>query len=81
VTRNRPYAGGHITARYGRPEARTHAVQIEICRGLFMDEATGRPHASIADLRALLRRLLSDLIDFARDHLVPGTLRPALTAL
>jgi N-formylglutamate amidohydrolase len=34
VARNRPYAGGHITARYGRPEAAdVHALQIEVRRG------------------------------------------------
>ncbi|MEK9724536.1 MAG: N-formylglutamate amidohydrolase [Rhodospirillaceae bacterium] len=38
VVRNRPYAGGYITRRYGRPEAGQHALQIEINRALYMDE-------------------------------------------
>jgi len=38
VVRNRPYAGGHITRRYGRPEIGQHALQIEINRALYMDE-------------------------------------------
>lgn len=71
VARNRPYAGGHITCRYGRPEADLHALQIEVRRGLFMDEVTGRPHWAMAELRALLRQLLDDLVGFVLDQLVP----------
>ena len=38
VERNKPYAGGFITEHYGRPAAGFHAIQIEINRGLYMDE-------------------------------------------
>jgi N-formylglutamate amidohydrolase len=38
VTRNAPYAGGHTVQRYGQPAASMHALQIEISRGLYMDE-------------------------------------------
>jgi N-formylglutamate amidohydrolase len=38
VARNRPYAGGHVTRHYGRPAKGIHALQIEINRGLYMDE-------------------------------------------
>ncbi len=38
VARNKPYAGGFITEHYGRPDLGLHAVQIEINRGLYMDE-------------------------------------------
>lgn len=37
---NRPYAGGYITEHYGRPHKRVHALQIEINRGLYLDEAS-----------------------------------------
>ncbi len=37
---NRPYAGGHITEHYGRPTRGIHALQIEINRALYLDEAT-----------------------------------------
>jgi N-formylglutamate amidohydrolase len=40
VQRNRPYAGGYITECYGKPAAGWHAVQIEVARGLYMDETT-----------------------------------------
>ncbi len=39
VRRNDPYAGGFITRHYGRPREGVHALQIEIARGLYMDEA------------------------------------------
>ena len=35
-----PYAGGYITEHYGRPLRGVHAVQLEINRGLYMDEKT-----------------------------------------
>ncbi|MCP8939756.1 N-formylglutamate amidohydrolase [Alsobacter sp. SYSU M60028] len=38
VTRNKPYAGGFITEHYGHPANGCHALQIEINRGLYMDE-------------------------------------------
>lgn len=40
VARNAPYAGGHVTQFYGRPAEGLHALQIEINRALYMDEAS-----------------------------------------
>ncbi|MBP2301658.1 N-formylglutamate amidohydrolase [Azospirillum picis] len=40
VSRNNPYAGGYTTRHYGRPRQGIHALQIEIARDLYMDEAT-----------------------------------------
>ena len=39
VRRNEPYAGGYITRHYGRPREGVEALQIELCRSLYMDEA------------------------------------------
>lgn len=39
VVRNNPYAGGFNTEHYGRPHRGLHALQIEINRALYMDEA------------------------------------------
>ncbi|MBL0914714.1 MAG: N-formylglutamate amidohydrolase [Sphingopyxis sp.] len=36
VTRNQPYAGGHIVRTHGRPGEAVHAVQIEIDRSLYL---------------------------------------------
>ena len=38
VGRNKPYAGGFITEHYGNPAAGLHSVQLEVNRGLYMDE-------------------------------------------
>ena len=38
VSRNKPYAGGFITEHYGNPSAGLHAIQLELNRGLYMDE-------------------------------------------
>lgn len=41
---NKPYAGGFITEHYGRPQNGLHALQIEINRGLYMDEIRMLPN-------------------------------------
>ncbi|MGB3391052.1 MAG: N-formylglutamate amidohydrolase [Pseudaminobacter sp.] len=45
VAHNKPYAGGFITEHYGRPARNLHALQIEINRGLYMNEQTFRKTA------------------------------------
>jgi N-formylglutamate amidohydrolase len=61
VARNTPYAGGYTTEHYGRPARRTHALQIEINRALYLDEAKLTPTAGFdrlqADMAALTRML------------------------
>jgi N-formylglutamate amidohydrolase len=42
VALNAPYAGGFTTGHYGHPRRGRHALQIEINRGLYMDERTYR---------------------------------------
>ncbi|MGE3231349.1 MAG: N-formylglutamate amidohydrolase [Hyphomicrobium sp.] len=39
VQLNRPYAGGYITEHYGRPYRGVQALQMEINRALYLDEA------------------------------------------
>ncbi len=39
VRRNEPYSGGYTTRHYGRPRQGVNALQVEIARGLYMDEA------------------------------------------
>jgi len=40
VAHNKPYSGGFITEHYGRPARGLHAIQIEINRGIYMNERT-----------------------------------------
>jgi N-formylglutamate amidohydrolase len=61
VARNTPYAGGYTTEHYGRPTRRIHALQIEINRALYLDEAKLTPTAGFerlqVDMAALTRML------------------------
>lgn len=59
VSRNRPYAGGYITEHYGQPRSQVHALQIEINRGLYMNEHTIEPLAAFADVKSALSRSLA----------------------
>ena len=63
VRRNDPYAGGYVTRHYGRPREGVHALQIEIARSLYMDEARFVPAAGFARLRQDLSRLAGLLRD------------------
>ena len=57
VSRNTPYAGGYTTEHYGRPARGVHALQIEVNRALYVDEATLAPTAGFARLKGDLERL------------------------
>ncbi|HMR32055.1 MAG TPA: N-formylglutamate amidohydrolase [Geminicoccaceae bacterium] len=59
--RNRPYAGGFITEHYGRPADGVSALQIELRRGLFLDEWTHEPLPGLGGLPELLRDLVAIL--------------------
>jgi len=61
VARNTPYAGGYTTEHYGRPARRTHALQIEINRALYLDEARLTPTAGFERLKSDLARLTRSL--------------------
>jgi N-formylglutamate amidohydrolase len=62
VARNKPYAGGFITEHYGRPRQGLHALQIEINRGLYMNEQTldkGNRFTAIQEALAALAGILA----------------------
>ena len=65
---NGRFKGGYITRRYGQPNARVHAIQLELAEITYMDEAP--PFAfdgSRADrLRPLLRAMLERMLGAAR---------------
>ena len=66
VARNAPFAGGYLTHRYGRPRRGYHAVQVEIDRALYLDEARVEPSPGYADFRAALEPVISGLADLPR---------------
>jgi N-formylglutamate amidohydrolase len=62
TVRNAPFAGGYTTEHYGRPERRTHALQVEINRGLYLDEARLETTADYERLRGALGGIIARLI-------------------
>ena len=66
VTRNKPFSGGFTTRNYGRPNDGVHAVQIEINRGLYMDEATIARGPGMALLKDHITQVISALADLGR---------------
>lgn len=71
VRRNIPYAGGHITRAKGRPWEGRHAIQIEVNRGLYLDERRVEPHAGFGRLAAHLGELVAVLAGLDRALLAP----------
>jgi len=69
--RNTPYAGGHTTRFYGRPECGVHALQIEISRSLYMNEATHVKTEGFARLRSDLSRVVAALAALPAEPLQP----------
>jgi N-formylglutamate amidohydrolase len=61
VERNIPYAGGFTTRHYGQPGRRRHALQIEVNRGLYMDERQIQPSAGLPRVTADITRLIEAL--------------------
>ena len=61
VARNTPYAGGYTTEFYGDPSHNVHVLQVEINRGLYLDEAAVAPHAGFPRLKADLVKVFDAL--------------------
>lgn len=69
VARNAPYAGGYVTESYGRPGDNSHALQIEINRGLYLQERALQPSGGFPRLARDLERLFTSLAANWRDLL------------
>lgn len=61
VTRNAPYAGGHIVQRHGAPRRGIHAIQLELDRSLYLDSALEAPGAGFDATVAMVRTMLAAL--------------------
>jgi N-formylglutamate amidohydrolase len=72
VVRNAPYAGGFTTTHYGKPGEGGHCLQIEIGRGLYMDERSYERKPFFAQLANDMRDLTAALA-----RIDPAALRPA----
>jgi N-formylglutamate deformylase len=68
VALNARFKGGYITRHYGQPAANVHALQLEMCQCLYMNEAPPfeyRPEAA-AGVQPLLRRMLEAAVEWGR---------------
>ena len=61
VWRNAPFAGAYVTQHYGRPNRNQHAIQIEIDRSLYMDEAQIVASADFESFRTRLNAVIGKI--------------------
>jgi N-formylglutamate deformylase len=65
VAVNGRFKGGHITRHYGQPDARVHAIQLEMCQSAYMNESA--PFAYRPDLADQVQGLLRQMTRAAAD--------------
>jgi N-formylglutamate deformylase len=65
---NGRFKGGYITRHYGQPGRNVHAIQLEMCQYLYMDEAPPfgyRPEVA-GQVQPLLRRMIGAALEWVR---------------
>jgi N-formylglutamate amidohydrolase len=67
TARNAPYAGGFATLTHGQPADGRHALQIEIRRRLYLDEARVEPTDGFFTLRRDMTEIAGEISAFTRD--------------
>ncbi|MEW2919725.1 N-formylglutamate amidohydrolase [Ruegeria sp. ANG10] len=67
VARNAPFAGAYVTQTYGRPARHQHAVQIEVDRALYMDEANIVPNENFTLFQEILRDIIQEIASIGDD--------------
>jgi len=72
TARNAPYAGGYTTHLYARRESGIHALQIEINRGLYLDEERVEKTAAFAGVKGRITAALRQLFSFDWSRLRPA---------
>ncbi len=65
TARNKPYAGGHILGRHGKPERSVHALQLEICRSLYLDREGDRPGGRFEQVASRIESVAQALVEEA----------------
>src|SRR5262245_54737081 len=66
---NHPFKGAEIVIRHGNPAASRHSLQIEINRGLYMDEARIEKSDAFPQVRQDIDRLIGTIVEFARGQI------------
>lgn len=68
VVRNRPYAGAYTTEHYGQPDAGMQALQVEINRGLYLDELNVELSSGFAAMKRAMTAWIGAMTQLAGDH-------------
>lgn len=58
---NRPYSGGYVLERHAAPRRGIHAIQLEVCRGAYLDARLAEPSARLPAVARLLAGLVRTL--------------------
>ncbi|XUU59938.1 N-formylglutamate amidohydrolase [Erythrobacter sp. HA6-11] len=54
VTHNRPYSGGYVLNAHGMPRQAIHALQLEVCRSIYLDADLNLPTDRVKDVAQLV---------------------------
>ncbi len=61
VAHNRPYSGGYVLDRHAAPSRGIHAIQVEVCRSLYLDDRMAETTKGLASLSSVLAGLVREL--------------------
>ena len=68
ASHNRPYAGEYVLDRHGSPSVGIHALQLEVCRTLYLQPDMASPSAHLP----AIARLLAGLVRVLGEEAVPA---------
>lgn len=68
VAINDPYKGVALIARLGRPAERRHSLQIELHRGLYMDETTRARSSGFDALQSALAEVSREIATYVKEQ-------------
>ncbi|MDC0581712.1 N-formylglutamate amidohydrolase [Amylibacter sp.] len=66
VSQNIPFSGAYILKNYGHPSINEHAVQIEIDRGLYLNEKLVEKSDKYYDLKYKLKTVIRDIVSIGK---------------
>lgn len=69
VAINDPFKGVALIARLGRPAERRHSIQIEVHRGLYMNEITRERSKDFNALQDALKGVSQDIATYVKDQI------------
>ena len=65
---NGRFKGGYITRHYGRPDQHIHAIQLEMCQSLYMQEAAPFAYDAVraSRIQPLLEKMVASPLEISR---------------